>query len=102
MTKNNSKFGNYSILMGILGFVYLLLLTYLIHNDISNIIAEQGSKLIQFMPVSKYQSFWFKIISIGTGSTGVYFGLKAVSGKIIIGFIGILISLSVILMSFIL
>lgn len=100
MIKNNSKYGIYSILIGIIGWCYLLLLSYLINYDVSNILREQGSMLIQFLPVSKYQSFWFQIISIGIGIVGIYFGIKAILRKTEIGILGILISLSVILMSF--
>ena len=98
--KNESKYSIYSIIFGLAGWVYLIWLIYMIDSDISNIISEQGSIFTTFMPTSKYQSFLFQIIPIGIGIGVIYFGIKALLRKKKIGILGILISTSVILMSF--
>jgi len=93
MMRNVLKYWNYSILIGILGWCYLILLGYM--NS------DKTSYLIQQLPKpGKYESFWFRTIAIGFGIIGIYYGIKMISKNKILNILGILISLCLIIASF--
>ncbi len=92
MTKNIPKYWNYSILIGIIGWCYLIILNY------ANL--DKTSDLIMQLPMpGKYDSFWYRLIAFGFGIIGIYYGKKMVSKNIVLNAIGILISLGLIIMT---
>ena len=99
MFPNENKIGLYSILIGLLGLTYLIWLSNLIEIDLARIVNERPYELVEFQ-FSEYSSFKYRLIAIGIGITGIYFGRRALLPKKIFGIIGILISLGVIIISF--
>ena len=100
MNNTKSKNGLYSILIGLLGWSYLIWLINVINVDQARIFNKYGHLLVQFPEITEYSSFKYRLIAIVIGIIGIYFGIKALLRKKEIGILGILISLGVILMSF--
>ena len=96
------KHGTLSLIIGITGWMVLLWLSYMINIDFTNKIGVDGKMLFHHYTsnISKYQNIEFDILIIILAIKGLYFGLKSVFKKNRNGYLGILISISLLTFKF--
>jgi len=101
MLQTENKNGIYSIIVGLFGWIYLIWLTRMIEIDQARIFNEYGHLLVQFPESTEYASFKYLLIAIGIGIIGIFFGIKSNGNKNKIGLVGIILSILVIVMTFV-
>lgn len=101
MLKIKNKYSVYSLICGLIGWLYLIWLNWMIAIDQTRIFNSYGARLVQFPEATQYLSNSYKAIYIILGVIGIILGLISYRRKNKLEFIGIILSLLLLLMVFI-
>ena len=97
-----AKYWKLSLIFGIIGWMLYLWISYMINIDFIDKVGVDGNMIFHHYTfgISKYQNIEFDILIIVIVAIGLYFGLKSVLKKNWIGYIGMLISISLLSFKF--